>query len=152
MPKVNFPEVPDAQNFSPLPEGKYLCKLIEIDESTTRNDDEMWKLHFKVIKGEYKGRILFDNLVFSEAALKRAKLICSKLGLDTSQEIDVTPDLLLNRKCYLLVGIKDYENDKGETRKGNVIPFAGYELCEATEEDLEEEEIVKIEEEDDLPF
>lgn len=154
MPKVNFPDVPDAQNFSPLPEGKYLCKIIEIDETTTRNDDEMWKLHFKVIKGESRGRHLIDNLVFSKAAMGRVKLICSRLGLDTSQEIDVMPKLLLERKCYLMVEIQDYINDKGQNRKRNVIPFSGYEIYEDADVDQDESDISEreIEEEDELPF
>ena len=152
MPKVNFPKVPDVQDFSPLPEGKYLCKIIEIDETTTRNDDEMWKLHFKVIKGESRGRHLIDNLVFSEAAMKRVKLICSRLGLDTTQEIDVTPDLLLDRKCYIEVEIQDYVNDKGEDRKRNKVAFAGYELYEDADVDQEESDAREIEEEDELPF
>lgn len=152
MPKVNFPEVPDVQNFSPLPEGKYLCKLIEITESTTQYDDEMWKLRFKVIEGQYKGRIILDNLVFSEAALKRVKLICSRLGLDTTQEIDVTPGMLLKHKCYIDVEIQDYANEKGEPRKRNKVAFAGYELFEGEEESQEEENVEEIEEEEDLPF
>ena len=147
MPKIDFPNVQDAKDFSPLPEGKYLCQLSKITKATTKYDDEMWKLHFKVIQGEYTGRIIFDNMVFSKAALGRVKLICSRLGLDTSQEVDVTPDLLQGRKCYISVEIQDYKDNKGYTKKRNVIPFAGYEQFEDIEEGQEE-----ISDEEDLPF
>ena len=31
MPVVNFPEVDEAQDFSPLPKGEYLCSIASID-------------------------------------------------------------------------------------------------------------------------
>ena len=133
MPKIDFSKVDDVQDFTPLPDDRYLCQLGEIEEDTTQYNDEMWKLKFEVIEGEYSGRFIFDNLVFSEAALKRAKLICSRLGLDVSAEIDLTPDLLKGRKCYVLVTTEEYENDEGETKKRNVVSFAGYESVEGAE-------------------
>jgi len=149
MPKIDFPSIPNAQDFSPLPEGEYLCQLVEIDESITQYNDEMWKLRFKVIEGKHKGRIILDNMVFSEAAMGRVKLICSRLGLDTSIETNITPDLLQGHKCYISVEIQDYEDNKGETKKRNAVPFTGYRLFEDTEESQGGE---NIEDEDDLPF
>jgi len=79
MPVINFSKVDDVQDYSPLPEGKYLCELSEVEETSTQYGDEMWKLKFEVVDGEHIGRYIFDNMVFSEAALKRVKLICSRL-------------------------------------------------------------------------
>ena len=76
MPKIDFSNVDDVQDFSPLPDGKYLCQLSGIEEATTQNGDEMWKLRFEVVQEDHIGRLIFDNMVFSEAALKRVKLIC----------------------------------------------------------------------------
>jgi hypothetical protein len=130
MPKIDFSKVDDVQDFSPLPDGKYLCKVSEIEEATTQYDDEMWKLRFEVVEGKHVGRIIFDNLVFSEAALKRAKLICSRLGLDVSAEIELTPKLLQDRKCYVSVVTEDYQDDEGNPKKRNIVPFAGYERAD----------------------
>jgi hypothetical protein len=127
MPKIDFSKVEDVQDFSPLPDGKYLCKVSEIEEATTQYDDEMWKLRFEVIEGKHIGRIIFDNLVFSEAAMKRAKLICSRLGLDISGEIDLTPKMIEGKTCFVSVVTEDYEDEEGNTKKRNVVPFAGYE-------------------------
>ena len=127
MPTLDFSKIEDVQDFSPLPDGKYLCQLSEIEETTTQHDDEMWKLRFEVIEGKFIGRLIFDNLVFSEAALKRAKLICSRLGLDVSGELDLTPKLIEGRKCYVSVVTEEYEDDEGNTKKRNIVPFAGYE-------------------------
>ncbi len=94
MPRIDFSQVDDIQDFSPLPAGKYLCRLVGVEEASTQHGDEMWKLRFEVLKGPYAGRLIFDNFVFSDAALKRAKLIWSRLGLDVSKELDLTPETI----------------------------------------------------------
>ena len=48
MPKIDFNNVDDIQDFSPLPEDKYLCRVAEVEEATTQYGDEMWKLRFVV--------------------------------------------------------------------------------------------------------
>lgn len=134
MPKVDFSKIDDVQDFSPLPPGKYLCRLAEIEEATTHNNDEMWKLRFQVAEGRYAGRYIFDNLVFSEAALKRAKLICGRLGLDVSGSVDLSPDMLKGHACHVTVEVEDYEDQEGKARKRNVVPFAGYERADRAPE------------------
>ena len=127
MPKIDFGHVDDVQDFSPVPAGKYLCRLSGIEEASTQHGDEMWKLRFEVTQGPYTGRLIFDNLVFSEAALKRAKLICSRLGLDVSKELDLTPELIKGRVAVLTVDVEPYEDAEGRTKQRNVVSFAGYE-------------------------
>ena len=127
MPKIDFNHVDDVQDFSPLPDGQYLCRLAEVEEAATQYGDEMWKLRFVVESGPHRGRYIFDNMVFSDAALKRVKLICSRLGLDVSGELDVTPALIKGRTCYITVESEEYEDQEGNTKWRNVVPFAGYE-------------------------
>lgn len=150
MPKIDFGHVDDVQDFSPLPAGKYLCRLIGIEEASTQHGDEMWKLRFEVIKGPYAGRLIFDNLVFSEAALKRAKLICSRLGLDVSKELDLSPELIKGRVGILTVEVEPYEDSEGRTKQRNVVPFAGYER--ASESDAAPAGAGEDDSEEDLPF
>ena len=78
-----------ADVYRPIPEGKYVCKMAEIEEASTKNGDEMWKLRLEVVEGAHAGRYLFDNLVFSAAAMKRVKLICSRLGIDVSGTLKI---------------------------------------------------------------
>jgi len=127
MPKIDFGHVDDVQDFSPVPAGKYLCRLVGLEEASTQNGDEMWKLRFEIIKGPHAGRLIFDNLVFSEAALKRVKLICSRLGLDVSKELDLTPELIKGRVAILTVDTEPYEDAEGRKKQRNTVPFAGYE-------------------------
>lgn len=127
MPKIDFNTIEDAEDFSPLPEGKYACRVAEVEEARTKGGDEMWKLRLEVVEGAHAGRIIFDNLVFSAAAMKRVKLICSRLGLDVSGEVDLTPDMIKGRPCRITVETEEYEDHEGRRRKRNVVPFAGYE-------------------------
>ena len=131
MPKIDFSKVEDVQDYTPLADGKYLCKLSEVEEAETQYGDEMWKLRFEVVQGDHIGRFIFDNMVFSAAAIKRVKLICLRLGFDASGEIDLKPSLLKGRKCYVSVLTEEYEDREGKTKKRNVVPFAGYERTDA---------------------
>ena len=131
MPRIDFDTIDDAEDYSPLPDGQYLCVLDDIEEKNTQYGDELWSLKFAVQEGEYEGRKIFDNMVFSEKALKRAKLICSRLGLDVSGEVDLTPDLLKGRAALVTVETDESVNDEGKSKRRNVVPFAGYERVES---------------------
>jgi hypothetical protein len=150
MPRIDFSTVEDAQDFSPLPDGKYLCRLAEVEEAGTQYGDEMWKLRFVVAEGPHKGRRIFDNMVFSEAALKRVKLICSRLGLDVSGELDLTPEAIKDRTCYVTVETDEYEEDEGKMKRRNIVPFAGYERADKAA--MESAAPGTDDSEDDLPF
>jgi hypothetical protein len=127
MSKVNFKGIADVQAFEPLPKGTYQCKVEEVEESVTQYGDEMWNLRLVVTGGPHEGRLIFDRIVFSDAALERAKLFCYCLGLDVSGELDLTPDLIRGRTCGVRVKIEKYEDNERRTRLRNVVPFAGYE-------------------------
>jgi hypothetical protein len=142
MPRIDFSQVEDANGYSPLGEGQYLCRLADVEQTKTQYGDEMWKLRFVVDDGPSSGRYIFDNLVFSAAAMKRAKLICSRLGLDVSGEVDLVPSMITGRRCYVTVGIEEYGDKEGNTKARNVVPFAGYERVEVGGPD----------EDDDPPF
>ena len=158
MPRIDFSTIEDAEDFAPLPEDKYFCHLTRVEEASTQYGDEMWKLRFTVASGAHQGRYIFDNMVFSDAAMKRVKLICSRLGMDVSQEIDVTPDLIKGKACYITVETEDYEDQEGNTKKRSIVPFAGYERADtadaeasvAGENSMEDDS--EDDSEDDLPF
>lgn len=130
MPKINFENVDAPRPFEPehgdpVPPGTYVCRVVSVEETTTRHGDEMWRLRFVIEEGPHRGRLLWDNLPFSEAALPRLKLACAALGLDTSGEVDLASGGLLDRSCRLRVVV---ENHKG--RRRNKVPYDGYEPLE----------------------
>jgi len=126
MPRINFSNVPDAGEYSPVPAGRYLCTVADIEEDTTRDNDEMWKLKLRVEYGEYKGRNIYDNMVFSQKAMSRVKLICSRFGIDVSGEVDLQPNLLIGREALVDVEVEPYTDKHGQAKERNTVPFAGY--------------------------
>lgn len=154
MPEIDFSTVDEAGDFSPLPEGKYLSLLESVDDTQrTQYDDEMWRMKFKVVEGEYKNRYIFDNMVFSEKAMSRVKLICSRMGLDVSGAVELTSDLLIGRTVIIEVTVEEYTDEQEVTKKRNTVLFAGYERAEeGTGEGKEEGEESSDEGESDMPF
>ena len=135
MPKIDFSQVSDAEGYTPLPDGEYPCQLTDIELDRTRSGDEMWKLRWKVATGEHTGRLLFDNLVFSEKAMSRVKLVCSVLGIDTSAEVDLEPVMLLDKEAMISTFQQEYTDQQGQTKMVNKIPFDGYSWIQQDDDD-----------------
>jgi hypothetical protein len=131
MPKIDFSTIEDAKSFTPVSEGTYHCEIASVEQTTTGKGNEMWKLKLKILEGEHAGRHLFDNIVFTPAAMKRIKLVCSRLGLDTSGELDLTPAMIRGKQALVTVQIEEYVDDEGQERSRNKIPFGGYETAQA---------------------
>jgi hypothetical protein len=126
MPRIDFNNVSETSDFAPIPDGEYTCRLIDIETDLTRAGDEMWKLRWEVESGEHTGRLLFDNLVFSQKALPRVKLVCFSCGLDVVGQVDLQPEMLLNRRAMVVTYQEEYQDDRGQAKVANRIPFDGY--------------------------
>jgi len=131
MVQIDFTKIDDLKDYEPLPDGQYQCRLADVTEATTRNGDQMWKLKHVVTSGQFEGRYIFDNLVFSQAAMSRVKLICSALGLDVTQAVELNPDDLFDRACAVTVITEEYSDFEGYTKSTNRVPFGGYEPAAA---------------------
>jgi hypothetical protein len=126
MPRINFSRVSARSDFAPLPDGEYTCRLGDIEQDTTRAGDPMWKLRWIVEEGEFAGRLLFDNLVFSPRALPRAKLICESCGLNVSGALDLEPPMLLEKRVRIETYVEEYRDESGVAKARNRIPYSGY--------------------------
>jgi hypothetical protein len=94
-------------------------------------------------------------MVFSDAAMKRVKLICSRLGLNVAGELDLTPALIEGRSCYVTVETEEYEDQEGNPKKRNVVPFAGYDRADqagASAPSATPQSRTEDDDESDLPF
>jgi DNA primase len=146
MPRINFNTVDDV---GPLPAGKYLCRLDDVDPKKTQYGDDMWRLRFKVEAGPQKGRVIFDNLVFSNAAMPRVKLLCRCLGIDVSEEVELTPELLCEKVCMVKVEIEEHD-DFGER---NTVPFDGFDQANSDDvADAAMENQCNTPSQEDIPF
>lgn len=126
MPRVDFPSISDTAAFAPLPDGDYVCQITDVEIDRTKSGDEMWKLRLTVQDGEFAGRLLFDNLVFSQKALSRVKLVCGVFGIDTSGTLDLDPSMLLDKRALVSTYTEEYVDGQGRTKIANRIPFEGY--------------------------
>ena len=159
MPWVNFPDVDEAEDFSPLPDGEYLCRLTAIDAGKqTTQGAEMWELRFTVEDDNYRSRAIFDRISFGAKALPRIKLLCSRLGLDVSQGLDIRPESIRGRQCFVTVGTETYTDKQGKEREKNTAPYAGFRSLESEGLAMEAAKLAGPhppnlkDGEDDLPF
>ena len=64
------------------------------------------------------------------------------------------PNLIKDKACYITVETEDYEDQEGNTKKRNIVPFAGYERADIAdaEASVAGENSMEDDSEDDLPF
>ena len=41
--RIDFTNINDLTDFSPLPEGRYLCRIAEVKEAYTQRGDPLWR-------------------------------------------------------------------------------------------------------------
>jgi hypothetical protein len=59
---VSEVEVDAPAQYSPIPDGEYILKALDAEEKTTSKGDGSYiKVKFEVAKGEYAGRLLWQN-------------------------------------------------------------------------------------------
>jgi len=158
--KIDWDKIDDIDDYTPVEAGKYKVEVKEVIEETSNDGDEYWRIKLEIIGGEYDGRIVTDNIFFTEKALPRAKIIWGSLGLETKGIKHEKPEKLLERKCFIFVEIGSYTDDEGNKKPKNVIPFAGYEHLEGKKRKKDNvavsekkgKKAAKDEEEDDIPF
>jgi hypothetical protein len=126
MPIVNFLKDGPNEIYSPLPKGKYVCKLVGFFFENTGNGHEVWNLCFEVTDGEYKDRYIFDNLYFNESGLAQVRCLCQALDLDISRELNLTFDLIKDRSCIVEVDQIEHEIRKAQTLNVNQVMPGGY--------------------------
>ncbi|RPH47036.1 MAG: DUF669 domain-containing protein [Planctomycetota bacterium] len=136
MRTIDFSQVPDAGEYTPIPEGRYLAEVESVEEDVNKNGDDVLKLRLRVIEGEHAGAAIFDRLFFTPRALPRVKAVLKALGIEPSGSIEVTPELLQGRKCVIDVLIESYQKTDGSEGKSNVVPFAGYHRADEGSEAL----------------
>jgi hypothetical protein len=123
---INFDEIGDINDYDPVPEGTYTCRVAKVEEKPTRRGDEMWLLHLEIEDGEFAGRVIFDRLIFSKKALRRVKKALWCLGVDVGGTKNVPPNSLVGRRCSVHAVVEDYFDQEGEARTSNAVPFDGY--------------------------
>ena len=122
MATINFnvSEVTPAQEFKPLPEGKYEAVIADSDVKETRAGNGSYiQLEFEIISGEYKGRRLWgrynvENANREAVEIGRAQFsaVCQAAGVpnprDTAELHNCT--LVLSVRCKHRKDTDELEN------------------------------------------
>ena len=148
MPEVDMTGVPDAEegNFDPIPSGDYRAQVDKVESKNDKNGNEYFNVKFKVIGGEFAGKVIWDNVFFTEKSLPRLKLIASRLlDIKPLGKINITEDMFTNQTCIITVIQEDYVDKEGNSKRKNAIPFSGY-ANDTEDGDTQENS------DDDLPF
>ncbi len=124
MVRVDLGSIESPQDRQPVPAGTYYCELEAIEERRTKSGDDLWSLRWIIQTGPYEGRALWDSVAFSEAALPKVKILCTALGVGEGGEVELRPDVLIGRRCYVRVYIETQTYGGGPPR--NRVPFDGY--------------------------
>ena len=87
--QVEVADIPEMNDFSPLPAGDYVVMVTESElKPTSKKDGNMLVLKLEVQEGQYQGRTLFTRLNIDnpnpktvEIAFKELGSICRAIGL-----------------------------------------------------------------------
>jgi len=71
----------EKKSYSPLPNGDYLVTFDRVSEQATKKGDGSFvKASFKVMEGDYKGRLVFTNFLINHPVPKAASIGKEQLG------------------------------------------------------------------------
>ncbi|MDA0284587.1 MAG: DUF669 domain-containing protein [Planctomycetota bacterium] len=77
-----------ADDFAPLPAGKYVCRLKSGELGTSRSGKPEFTLQFEVLEGDHTGRKVWHSLYLTQAALPMAKRDLGKLGIKSLEQLE----------------------------------------------------------------
>ncbi|MCK9370550.1 DUF669 domain-containing protein [Candidatus Dojkabacteria bacterium] len=122
-----------SKEFSPLPEGDYLVRLIQVDEKKTAKGDSMLSARFQVAKGDFKDRLIFENYMLTHennavTDISKRKLQDLASATGDKNVYETVGDAAANLNDFLeipfmaTVGLKKpYTNKDGITKIDNAI-------------------------------
>ena len=120
-------------------EGIHTAQLIQIDDKETQNGDDMLVCQFKVIKGDSEGAVVYDNLVLTDKALWKFKLVLESLGVAAEGKVVVDLDKLIGKTCDIEVAHEEYN---GQLR-ARILGYSKASVATADIEDDDDEEEVE---------
>ncbi|RLT21494.1 MAG: hypothetical protein DWI29_01885 [Planctomycetota bacterium] len=117
----NWTDVKAADDFGPIPPGTYVCHITKGELATSRRKQTpCYTLTFRVIEGDFVGRLLWHEIWLTLAAKAQAKRDFDKLSFtDPERQVEqpIPPDRI---RCRVKVVI--HKDDNG-TEHNNVKSF-----------------------------
>lgn len=116
MPSIDFSNV---KGLDPIPQGSYTAEIVHAEAGVSQSGNPKIELRYKVVGGDYDGRLVFDSLSFHPDALWRTKLNLTALGFPKDFSGDIEPSDLIGRQAVLSVTI---EESRGNDADGEPYP------------------------------
>ncbi|MDZ4849420.1 MAG: hypothetical protein SGI77_08995 [Pirellulaceae bacterium] len=115
-------ETEAAGEMGPLPAGEYVTHIVGGElESSRRNETPGYKLTFKVIEGEFKGRLFWHDCWLTSAALPQTKRDLGKLGVTSLEQLEKPLPRFIRCKCKLGLRKDDDGNERNRVKTFEVI-------------------------------
>lgn len=116
--KVNLDEISDT--FALLEPGKYVAKLVDVEEQESSKGNDMLVWIWEIPEGEYRGKQLKSYTVLMEDNLRGLKEHLQAFGLKGT--VDFNTDKLINKKAKLTVSVaKVKSRETGEDMEVNRV-------------------------------
>lgn len=102
---VNFAEIPDADQ--PVAAGTYNATIVAAEPTTSQAGNPMIKIRWRIDdEGPAHKRNIFDNLVFTPAALWRVRQVLTALGYADNFNGNVNPESLIGESATIKLVIQ----------------------------------------------
>ncbi|MBI2433925.1 MAG: DUF669 domain-containing protein [Candidatus Hydrogenedentes bacterium] len=101
-----------AADFSALPAGVYVARVIGGELTEARSGTPGYKLTFRVLEGEHAGRPIWHDLWLTPAAVPMTKRDLAKLGITRLEQLE--QPLPAGIRCKLKVALR--KDDNGDER------------------------------------
>jgi hypothetical protein len=78
-----------ADEFGPLPPGVYVCHLVKAElNRSRRKGTPSYNMTFKVIEGDYAGRLVWHDIWLTAKALSMARRDLGRLGVTDPRQLE----------------------------------------------------------------
>lgn len=155
--KYDVSDVEPGQDFdTPVPRGTYKCKIVDVTEGTSSNNNDMLTVEYEIVSGEHKGRHLWDYIVLTKEAAWKMRNFVDALGKQAKGTLDtnaVIGEVVLIKVKHEPDNREEAKNPDGtapiRARVGSVLALPDEEDEEEEEDEDEIEDDIEEEEEDD---
>lgn len=125
--RINLKGVSVNGNFETLPAGTYTVQLTDYGTKTAKDSgNEYVHCEFEITDGEFAGRKIWDNIVFTPTALWKFKAFAIATGFGNVDDPDgiETDDIFqnaMNEPVMVKVVIDKFTNKSGSKQESNKI-------------------------------
>lgn len=113
---IDFSQVEDKERVCPLPEGKYVVRVIKAvggQEHRTKTGYPKIDFVFEVVEGPFKNRKVFYTQTLIKNCLWSFRDLLAGLGIDVSGSVTIgNPKRLVGKQAQIKTAIREYQGKR----------------------------------------